>query len=228
MVMFGDLDTTLRVKVTATNAVSSDTAVSTATPVATFGLGPGGTFIDDDGNIHEGNIEALAHEKITLGCNPPANDRYCPDRILTRGEAAAFLARAFDLPATGTDYFADDDTSVFGDDINRLMAAGITRGCNPPANDRYCPDQILTRGEIAAFINRAFALGPPDHDYFTDDDTSIFEDDINRVATADITNGCNPPANDRYCPRDDVARDSAASFVARALGLLPMVPPPRS
>jgi hypothetical protein len=228
MVMFGDLDTTLRVKVTAANAVSSDTAVSAATPIATFGLGPGGTFIDDDGIIHEGSIEALAHEKITLGCNPPANDRYCPDRILTRGEAAALLTRAFDLPATGTDYFTDDDTSVFEDDINRLMAAGITRGCNPPGNDRYCPDQILTRGEIAAFINRAFALGPPDRDYFTDDDTSIFEDDITRIASADITNGCNPPANDRYCPLDDVARDSAASFVARALGLLPMFPPPRN
>ena len=25
-----------------------------------FGLPPGGTFVDDDGNLHEGNIEAIA------------------------------------------------------------------------------------------------------------------------------------------------------------------------
>jgi hypothetical protein len=31
-------------------------------------LPPGGTFIDDDGNIHEGQIEAIAAEEITLGC----------------------------------------------------------------------------------------------------------------------------------------------------------------
>ena len=35
-----------------------------------FDLPPGGTFIDDDGNVHEGVIEAIAAEGITRGCNP--------------------------------------------------------------------------------------------------------------------------------------------------------------
>ncbi len=35
------------------------------------GLPPGGTFTDDNGNVHEGNIEAIAAEGITKGCNPP-------------------------------------------------------------------------------------------------------------------------------------------------------------
>jgi hypothetical protein len=42
------------------------------------------------------------------------------------------------------------------------------------------------------------------------------------------TLGYNPPANDRYCAIHEVPRDVTASFVARALGLLPMVPPPRN
>ncbi|MEN8238257.1 MAG: hypothetical protein ABFR53_03535, partial [Actinomycetota bacterium] len=46
--------------------------------VALAVLPPGGTFIDDDGNIHEGNIEAIAAEGITKGCNPPTNNKYCP------------------------------------------------------------------------------------------------------------------------------------------------------
>ena len=48
---------------------------------------------------------------------------------------AAFMVRALDLPATDIDFFTDDNGSVFGDDINRLAASGITRGCNPPDND---------------------------------------------------------------------------------------------
>ena len=34
-------------------------------------LPPGGTFTDDNGNVHEANIEAIAAEGITKGCNPP-------------------------------------------------------------------------------------------------------------------------------------------------------------
>ena len=41
-------------------------------------LPPGGSFIDDDGNGHEPNIEAIAAAGITTGCNPPFGDRYCP------------------------------------------------------------------------------------------------------------------------------------------------------
>lgn len=40
-------------------------AATWAAPVA--GLPPGGTFIDDDSNTHEGAIEAIAAEGITRG-----------------------------------------------------------------------------------------------------------------------------------------------------------------
>ena len=112
---------------------------------ASAALPPGGTFRDDDGNPHEGNIEAIAAADITRGCNPPVNDLYCPDRILDRGEIAAFIVRMLGLPAAGEDYFVDDDESVFEDDINRLAGAGITRGCDPPANTMYCPERSLNR-----------------------------------------------------------------------------------
>src|SRR5690554_4921780 len=67
---------------------------------------------------------------------------------------AAVLVRAFDLPAASEDPFVDTQESVFVDDIARLAAAGVTRGCNPPANDRYCPDDPVTRGQMAAFLHR--------------------------------------------------------------------------
>ena len=190
------------------------------------GLPPGGTFIDDDGNIHEGNIEAIAADGITKGCNPPTNDKYCPSSSLTRGQMAAFIRRALSLPSSGTDYFIDDNDSVFEGDINAIAEAGITKGCNPPTSDRFCPDGKITRGQMAAFLSRAFDYPAVTKDFFVDDDGSIFEADINSIAEVGVTKGCNPPTNNKYCPDNLVKRDQMASFFARALGLAPITPPP--
>ncbi len=175
-------------------------------------------FTDDDFSIFEDDIEWLYSSGITRGCNPPLNDQFCPNDNLTRGQLAAMLTRALDLPATTTDYFTDDDGSVFEDDINRVAEAGITLGCNPPDNDNFCPDDNVTRGAMAAFMDRALDLPATTTDYFTDDDGHIFEDSINAIALAGITAGCNPPDNDNYCPNDLVTRGQIAAFFRRALG----------
>lgn len=187
---------------------------------------PGGTFTDDNGSVFEGAIEAIAAKGITLGCNPPSNDRFCPNDTVTRGEMAAFIARARNLPGTSHDHFDDDNGSIFESAINRMAEAGITRGCNPPANDRFCPTRTLTRGEMAAFLVRAFATPISSTDHFVDDNGSIFEGAINRIAEAGITLGCNPPTNSRFCPEAKVTRGQMAAFLTRALGLTPLKPPP--
>jgi hypothetical protein len=178
-----------------------------------------GRFRDDDGSVHEPNIESIAAAGVTKGCNPPQNNRFCPDSPVTRGQMAAFLVRALGLGGGGGDPFHDDDGSIFEGDIERLAAAGITKGCNPPQNTHFCPNDTVTRGQMAAFLVRAFGYrdtGGGDH--FRDDDRSTFESDIDRLATAGITKGCNPPANDRFCPNDPVSRAQMATFLARALG----------
>jgi hypothetical protein len=194
--------------------------------VALAALPPGGTFIDDNGNTHEPNIEAIAAEGITKGCNPPGNDKYCPGNSISRGQIAAFLNRALDLPGSSVDYFSDDDASIFEADINAIAHAGLAKGCNPPVNDNYCPDQSVTRGQMAAFLRRAFEYPGTETDHFVDDDASIFEADIDAIAHAGVTKGCNPPANDRYCAGGLVTRAQMASFLARAFGLDPIAPPP--
>ena len=117
-----------------------------------------GLFWDDDLSIFEADIERLAAAGVTSGCNPPTNNRFCPNDHLTRGKMAAMLVRALDLTATNGTDFTDDNDSIFELDIERLAAAGITTGCNPPANDRYCPDDKVTRGQMAAFLVRALDL----------------------------------------------------------------------
>ena len=51
-------------------------------------------FIDDDGHIFENAIEWLDSNGITSGCNPPTNNRFCPNDNVTRGQMATFLVRA--------------------------------------------------------------------------------------------------------------------------------------
>jgi serine protease AprX len=187
-------------------------------------LRPGGSFTDDDSSVHQADIEAIAAAGITRGCNPPSFDRYCPDDPVTRGQMAAFLNRALDLAASSGDRFIDDDESVFEADIEALAASGITVGCNPPRNDRFCPEDTVTRAQMAAFLVRGLNLPPEPGDRFADDNGSVFEEDIEALAAAGITRGCNPPFNDRFCPEDTVTRAQMASFIVRALGLEPLTP----
>ena len=44
------------------------------------------------------------------------------------------------------------------EDSTWLADAGITRGCNPPENDRFCPDDAVTRAQMATFLMRTTDL----------------------------------------------------------------------
>jgi hypothetical protein len=44
---------------------------------------------------------------------------------------------------------------VFQGAIERLAQAGVTVGCNPPDNTNFCPDDSVTRGQMATFLVRA-------------------------------------------------------------------------
>jgi len=164
-------------------------------------------------HVFAGDIAWLADSGITRGCNPPANDRFCPGATVTRGQMAAFLARALSLPATSSDRFIDDDSSPFEADIERLAAAGITSGCD---SARFCPDAPITRGQMAAFLARALSLPRVGTDRFADDDTSPFESEIEKLAEAGITTGC---ATSRFCPDELITRGQMAAFLRRALQL---------
>ena len=65
------------------------------------------------------------------------------------------LAMSLGLTVQLDDPFVDDDDSVFEVDIEKLAAAGITRGCNPPLNDHFCLTGAVTRAQMAAFLYRA-------------------------------------------------------------------------
>ncbi len=93
--------------------------------------------------------------------------------------------------------------ALFFSEIEWLADGGITKGCNPPINDMFCPNDPVTRGQMAAFLNRALHLPASGNDVFSDDNTSVFQADINALAASGITKGCNPPTQRHVLPRSD-------------------------
>ena len=107
-------------------------------------------FTDDETSIHEVNINLVAQAGIASGCSP---SKFCPTGLVTREQMASFLARALHLSGAAPDAFTDDETSIHEVNINLVAREGIATGCG---NNKYCPAANVTRGQMAAFLHRAF------------------------------------------------------------------------
>jgi len=54
-----------------------------------------------------------------------------------------------------THQFTDvSDSAFFSNSVTWMKDNGITAGCNPPANTKYCPNDNVSRGEMAVFLKR--------------------------------------------------------------------------
>jgi hypothetical protein len=102
-------------------------------------------------------IEQLAAEGIAGGCT---TTNFCPEGSLTRAQIAVMLLKA----KYGTSYSPPAATGIFTDIpkthwaapwIEQLKKEGITSGCG---NNNYCPDNIVTRAELAGFVVSTFNL----------------------------------------------------------------------
>ncbi len=92
--------------------------------------------------------------------------------------AATFLALVAGVPALADELppggsFWDDDGAPEEGYIEAIRAADITRGCNPPVNDLFCPDQNLTRAQMATVFARALGLTPTGANPFVDTTDSV-------------------------------------------------------
>ena len=113
----------------------------------------------------------------------------------------------------GTVLMPFSDVDSFVGSIEWLYMEGITGGCSAT---RFCPEDEVTRAQMAMFLTRALDLATTTTDYFDDDDGKTGESSINALARAGITGGCGPR---RFCPGADVTRAQIAQFLVRALKL---------
>ena len=188
--------------------------------VAVSGAAVSERFVDDNGNIHEAAIEAIAAVGVTAGCSP-TSDQYCPARGVTRAEMAAFLLRALGdtTPATTTGTFPDVPAGAwYTAPVERVAELGISVGYE---DGSFRPAAQVSRAEMAVFLTRAFDSlpeAPPTGDFADVPPDAWFAGAVEGLRVAGVTQGC-ATAPLSYCPGAAVARDAMASFLARALGL---------
>ena len=166
-------------------------------------------FDDIGGSPFQEEIIWMRDQGITVGCGP---GKYCPTDPVTRGQMAIFLNLALpDVNEPATNYFDDDDGSTHELSINGMAVSGITLGCGVRI---YCPTDSVTRAQMASFMVRALDLPSTGVDFFADDNGSVHEDNINRMAASGITMGCSAIS---FCGENSVTREQMAAFLYRAL-----------
>ncbi len=101
-------------------------------------------------NFASGYIQSAVEAKIISGYT---DGTYKPGKVVTRGEMAIFLARAFDLTVKAETSFKDVSRSMAASDsILEILAEGITGGYT---DGTYRPNQDVTRDQFSAFLARA-------------------------------------------------------------------------
>ena len=133
-----------------------------------YPFSPTGSLFSDVPMSHwaVGPIEPLYADGVTLGCGASPL-RYCPDASVTRAEMAIFLLRArhgasFNPGSATGLVFADIPQNYWAAAwIERFAGLGYTAGCRTPPLE-YCPNDMVTRAQMAIFLQRVFNLiGPP-------------------------------------------------------------------
>lgn len=83
------------------------------------------------------------------------SERSSGRRRLAAAVIAVAVLTVTPLAVTAADRFTDvPNSNVFHDNISWLADAGVTKGCNPPANTEFCPGDNVTREQMAAFMQR--------------------------------------------------------------------------
>jgi Tol biopolymer transport system component len=111
--------------------------------------------------------------------------------------------------------FADVPANNFAFEfVSAISDAGITAGCTATT---FCPDNSITRGQMAVFIETSLGNPPATcTGQFTDVPTTHpFCGFIEGLAAGGITAGCTATA---FCPDDPVSRGQMAVFIEAALG----------
>ena len=115
-------------------------------------------FDDDNGHIHEDNINRLAEAGVAQGVSAR---RFRAGGEVTRAQMATFIANGFELEDSDEDAFGDDDASVHEPQIDAVAAADVAQGC---AANRFCPAASVTRAQMATFIVAAVDATEPTED----------------------------------------------------------------
>ena len=174
------------------------------------------------------HIQSLARAGVFGGTDCGVG-RFCPDAHVQRWQVAVWLMRSLgesDLDEIDGSRFTDVDVDEWwAPFVERMAELGISTSCSGDPL-RYCPEEAVSRGELAAFLSRALDLPAADPAGFTDIDGHAHADAINRLAGAElsplsdgIATGCGQGPL-KYCPGSAVTKAQMAAFLYKSLDWL--------
>ncbi len=156
-------------------------------------------------------IMYLHGEEIIFGYE---DDTFRPTEGVTRAAASAMIGRALGLDGTKRDSSFEDvpEQSFASGYIASAVEEGIINGYN---DGTFRPNQLVTRGEMAIFISRAFDL--------TTDTEAVFQDTAPSMASFEAIqtvygNGIAKGFSDyHFYPYKTISRGEFSAFLARGV-----------
>ncbi|MDB5085227.1 MAG: glycoside hydrolase family 18 [Bacilli bacterium] len=160
------------------------------------------------------SIINLYNKGITRGYE---DHTFHPLSPISRGEFAAFLTRAYNIPDDSSDTFPDSVGNQFQRQIGALKQRGIVHG----KEDRlFHPDDPISRAEMAAMICNLLDLTPGGTSNFTDIPSNYWAKDyINALYEAGIVHG--DPDTHAFRPADSITRGETAIVIDQVLQVRP-------
>jgi hypothetical protein len=137
-----------------------------------------------------------------------------PDKTISRAEFAVILVKAFKLTQKPGKVFIDTAGHWAKDYISTANAYGILNGIS---NDRFAPDELITREQIAYMVVKAAGLTRADGGKtFTDADkiSPWAREAVDIASQNGIISGY---ADNTFNPRGNASRAEAATITANAL-----------
>lgn len=107
------------------------------------------TDVPDSNQFHS-SIAWLADNDVTLGCNPPDNDQFCPGDDVSREQMAAFMRRLAQTSGTVGDQVTDSSDQITIDSDVGIEVASIE--VTPKAEANVALNAHATIGASAASV----------------------------------------------------------------------------
>ena len=173
----------------------------------------------EQAGVHRSAVESL-HRLGLLARTECGRDRFCPGEALSRWGMAVWLVRLLDgtdARPSGQVRFTDVDPDIWwAPYVERLAELEVTLGCGDGTT--FCPQDPVTRAQMASFLTRALELPTPQQAAgFTDvEPDTTHAANIDALYASRITQGCRTDPELRYCPSRHTTRAQMASFIHRA------------
>ena len=160
-------------------------------------------------------VRVFADDGILAGTSCSVQD--CSG-IAARWEVALWVVRNLDSEPTSHRAFADvDSEEPYAGYVQTMFDLGATVGCMVDPL-RYCPNRETRRGQMAAFVTRAYDLDDtiPPHGFSDVPRSHPFRDNISALKNAGILSSDCAEGEGLFCPDDPIVAAEAVEWLYRA------------